>query len=568
MTSLNENLAPRALLRPDHLMRWTIQIASVIHRRSIRNAAIMIVVLWASVAAFFGPTDNWSWDPSFYYGMLRAPVVDHSLDIRHDVAVPAEYRKLRTATGLYPSVWPIGTSILWSPFFIAAHLYKLLFDAQNNANGWSPLYIAMVSAGSTLYGLLGVLVTFQICRRFSSCTLSLIAATLTLFASPLFFYVYRQPIMAHAPSFLVSATLLYICVQADFGPDSRWHRTTLIGVVLGLGAILRWISIVAVILPAVIWTWRIVEARRARMDITLRSIVAQVALAAAAALIVVSPQLVVLQKMYGQWLALPNSGFTQGYLPVHLLDLFIHSNRGVLYWAPFIVLGMLGLLLIEPLRLRVAVCAYMLAFLFVLAVWPDWYGGGGFGPRYFIEVLPFVALGFVSLAKRFWTDWRGKVAIVALALFLVVHQLILVTMVEQVWLPLEAYFTGGELGITYQLAAFMRLFQAPTDLLLARPYVGADRQTALISFISGIRSNTVYLIPVVAAIVVPLGVIAALLSRKSVSPKMLSAAIMVFMLSAKPLYISQAFLGNCSWLVWHVSVFANCPIVITHSSHD
>jgi hypothetical protein len=104
-------------------------------------------VLWAvlftaGVVWFFGPTDNWSWDPSFYYAQLRSPIIEHDLDFRNETVTGGIVTRY-TEKGLQGSAWPIGPGILWSPFFLVAHgLVAVMAPAY--ATGFSFPYIALV----------------------------------------------------------------------------------------------------------------------------------------------------------------------------------------------------------------------------------------------------------------------------------------------------------------------------------------------------------------------------------------------------------------------------------------
>ncbi len=105
---------------------------------------LSLVGVLLSLLLFYGPTDNWSWDPSYYYAQLRSPIIDGDLDLRGET-VPADL-PAQTITGLLPSQWPVGPGILWAPFFALAHLYTLVVDSAS-ATGSTPIYVALGSAG-------------------------------------------------------------------------------------------------------------------------------------------------------------------------------------------------------------------------------------------------------------------------------------------------------------------------------------------------------------------------------------------------------------------------------------
>lgn len=470
---------------------------------------ILGLVGMLSVVFFFSPTDNSTWDPSYYYAQMRCPLLEHNLDFGDETDPPNPYR---TDTGLPPSPWPIGPGILWSPFFLAAHGYQLTVGDSSEVSGYAPPYIAWVAGGATLYGLLGVLVIYRICRFFAGKGASLLTALLVLFATPLFFYVYRQPLMAHSSSVLAAALLVYILL-AIYEERIPFHQSgLLIGTFVGLSVLLRWIGGILVLLPVVFWLARAGEALAKREYSLLRAVAVQVGIAAGAAQLVFLPQMALWYRVHQAWVIMPNQGFSENLFPVHLFDLFIHTNRGLLFWSPFILVGMAGLLLVRPLRFRLASLLFLAAYLAILGSWEIWYGGGGFGPRYFIEVLPLAAAGFARLITRFWHGfwpWRGiwRVILGAIAVLLVAHQLVLVTIIEQGqgWIPSKPYEEGAPMGLAYQQTAIKRIIQNPGDLLLPRPYVQTDRQSMIVNLLVGQRDCSAYRIPLIAAVLVGAG---------------------------------------------------------------
>ena len=116
-----------------------------------RRKWILVFVLSATLCMlfFFGPTDNNAWDPSFYYAQLRSPIIDHDLDLRGETNTRG-FVIGSTVTGLQGSAYPLGPGLLWSPFFLVAHLLTRLFIPAL-ADGYSFLYISLTTLGSGLF---------------------------------------------------------------------------------------------------------------------------------------------------------------------------------------------------------------------------------------------------------------------------------------------------------------------------------------------------------------------------------------------------------------------------------
>ncbi len=160
---------------------------------------------------------------------------------------------------------------------------------------------------------------------------------------------------------------------------------------------------------------------------------------------------------------------------------------------------------------------YLLAQLGILGVRHDWYGGGGFGPRFLIESLPVLAMGLAVLLDRLPPRhgvWLGGALLAVLGF----HQLVLVTMVEQHWLPMQNYYQGQPIGFDVQLMGLIRVLREPGALLLPRPSVGGERQALLVSLVQGQRGLSLYGMPLVALAVSGLGLFAALLARTLFAP--------------------------------------------------
>lgn len=459
-----------------------------------------------SLVLFYGPTDNWSWDPSFYYAQLRSPIIDGDLDLRGET-VPPEI-PYTTVTGLMPSQWPVGPGLLWAPFFLLAHLFKSISAGNAAATGLTPIYIGMVSAGAALYGLLGVFVIYRTCRLFAGKAVSSIAAGLTLFSTPLFFYIYRQPLMAHSTSLLAAALLIYAIVAVVQGKLPLWQSGVILGALVGLNTILRWVGGVTVLLVAMLYLSMFVTAVRQRDGKLLRAVLLQSTIAAGVAMLVFLPQMAFWYRLHRAWVVMPISGFAGGYAPLHLRDLFVHTNRGLLLWAPFIVIGLAGLVRLQPARLQLVFWPYLLTYVYILARWEIWHGGGGFGPRFFIELLPLVGIGFVLVARPLWRSWYGRGLLGVLSVGLIGHQLAMVAMVEQIWLPLADYFAGEPIDLQNHGQALARLVSDPGAFFQPRPHVGIDREALLVSYLTQQTDLQQYLLPLIALVTIPAGIIA------------------------------------------------------------
>ncbi len=482
-----------------------------------RRIWTLLLVLGATLFMlfFFGPTDNDAWDPSFYYAQLRSPIIDRDLDLRGETNT-RDFTINPTITGLQGSAYPLGPGLLWSPSFVAAHLLTRLFTPAS-ADGYTFLYISLTTLASAIFGALALLLIYRICRFFAPAGLALLATLMCLFASPLFFYIFRQPLMPHTTNLFASAGMLLAYLYLDEDDLLQRWSGLIFGVWLGLCFLTRWSGIILALLPLLYFGSRLMTALRRDERQALKIILLQVGVMAASFLVIVTPQLIFWHRVYNAWLVFPSprTDYIASLLPPNFFQIFFHTNRGLPYWFPFAILGMLGYFFIPDRKLKLAafVATFLLAFL--LGYRRDWYGGGIFGARYFIEALPFLALGFVCLTRRIYPTPAGKLCLVGLAALLSAHQLMLLHAVEHAaepgWVSLQGYLRGKPLGVTWQVNAALRLLREPGSLLSPRPYVAQERQSVLVNLLAGVRSLQSYLIPGVAVLLTPLIAAGALL---------------------------------------------------------
>jgi hypothetical protein len=473
----------------------------------IGAASLLLMVI---MALFYGPTDNWIWDPSYYYAQLASPLIDHDIDFRNQTQTGGQ-ATLYTERGLQGSPYPIGPSLLWSPAFLAVHIpVSLLFP--DRATGYTFPYIAIVSFASLLYGFAGLYLIYHIARLFAGARLAVFSALLTLAATPLAFYIFRQPIMAHTTNLCAVALILLSYLLLSRGSLPIRYSGFILGVFLGINFLTRWTGLFMGVFPLAYFgevAWRIYRQRNG----SWRALLIQLGIFTLSFGLTISPQIVLWYGLYGRILVFPQAenAFVGSWVPVFFLNILFDTNRGMLFWTPFIFLGLLGLFWAPERRLKFVLIVYCLLQVLLISYKVDWASGGMFGQRYLLEMLPVTALGFVFLAQRLrrafpgrWLVWIG----VGAGLLLVIQQLVLMYAVEHAiepgWLDLQMYYNRQPLGVAFQIQAFWRLLTHPSLWLASRPYVALDRQTLVVSLARGAISLRTLAIPLIGVLLAPL----------------------------------------------------------------
>jgi hypothetical protein len=147
----------------------------------------------------------------------------------------------------------------------------------------------------------------------------------------------------------------------------------------------------------------------------------------------------------------------------------------------------------------------------------DWYGGGAVGTRFFIEVLPLIAVGFVCLTQNISLKPFGKAGLVFLTSVLVVHQSVLIYEVEQglnSLLDIVKYNKGEPIGLSWQFRGVIHLIQNPGSWFAIRPDIDQRRQAIIVNLLAGVTDFRAYVIPATAALLTPVVFLIGIWARK------------------------------------------------------
>lgn len=347
-----------------------------------------------------------------YYAYLRSPLFDGDLDFYNEFTTfnPLGHMKYdigdpcckRTVTGLVPNLWPIGAAFLWSPFVLLAHLAVKalpLFGVHFPADGYSTPYVILVCTGTVFYGFLGLLITFDIGRRY--CHISETAfSTLTIWlASSMLYYMYFEPSYANALSTFTVG--LFIALWNIYRDQDRLQGWLLMGAAGGLMILTLWQDIVFFLFP--LWTWLRFSYRYIYQKAWSRLgklILNGFALLTSGTLLFL-PQLLAWKILYGGWFTMPRPNFMNWRSPA-FRDVFLSTHNGLFPWAPVTLLGIIGLIFLYRKDRELSLCLFLSLLLagYVNGAAADWWGGDAYGSRRLIDCTIVFALGLAALLEQ------------------------------------------------------------------------------------------------------------------------------------------------------------------------
>lgn len=362
-----------------------------------------------------------------YFAYLRSAVFDHDLSFGNEYqhfyesdpqgleGFKRTFLDLREPrTGRHINFAPMGTALLWSPFYLVTHLGVLLARAAGStvaADGFSRPYVAAVCYASALYGFLGLLLVHDALRRygsFSEPAASWSVAGLWL-GTPVLYYMTLAPGFSHAASLFAVSLTLWLWLRARGGDGLR--NWILVGMAGGLAGLVREQDALFLAAPGLDLAWRAARGQ-------LRATLGLLAMGAAAAA-VFAPQLLAYAVVNGRFGPSTLVSRKMSYASPHFLEVLFDPGHGLFVWAPLLLLAALGLVLL--LRQRDLVPA-LLAVTLLLQVWingslDSWTQAGAFGSRRFVAATPVFAWGLAALLVAALPTLRRGATAAILALF-------------------------------------------------------------------------------------------------------------------------------------------------------
>jgi hypothetical protein len=325
----------------------------------------------------------------------------------------------------YLDKYPVGEAMMLVPFFVLGDAAARLSGATDD--GFSrPYQVAAAFAGLT-YALLGLAqLGFVLLRWFSRPTVLLTLVAIT-FGTSLFHYATYDAVFSHAFSFFLVATIVRLALSVYERPRAR--SAIALGLAFGLlvavrptnAALALFVSLLGVSSmrdltdrPRALWRHR-----------------GLVAAGAGAFVVPLVPQLAYWHTITGKLYVYPYGEEHLELLHPHVVDVLFSVRKGLFFWAPLLLLAVVGLPYLR--RYADGVFVPAVAFLglstWIISSWSIWWYGGSLGQRAFVEALPVFALGLAALIETV----RGRVARPALIATIAVLTLLAVHSMVAYW---------------------------------------------------------------------------------------------------------------------------------------
>lgn len=344
-----------------------------------------------------------------YYSYLRSVVFDGDVNLRNEYAYFHWGSSRTTSTGLVYSGLAIGPALLWSPFYLLAHLVALAASELAfpvSPDGYGYVYQAAICIATIIYVSAGVFLTYRLCRRYFSAYSSLVAVVGGWLAASLIYYTVAEPSMAHGVSFFAVSLFLWVWHPPRRRTCKEW---IVLGLTLGLMTLARNQNL---LFSSVL----IVEAIQAMIDGksagrrlgVLREYAVGGLVAAAFALVAFSPQMLVWKALFGSLITVPQGGGFFDLLGPNLLEYLFSTRHGLFTWTPTMLVAVAGFVPLwkRDRKVTTALLTALLLLLYLHSAVVRWWAGDAFGARRLVSAMPVFALAMAALAESVTDRFR------------------------------------------------------------------------------------------------------------------------------------------------------------------
>ncbi len=392
-------------------------------RVRIERGLLVMVVLFLISLPFVTPRVAAS-DEIEYFSYLPSILLDGDLDFRNQYeyfcnldfedCVRSRFKEtfldMRTATGLQINFGPMGTAVLWLPFYLVAHLFALVaqnFNPAFAANGVSAPYIYAVCMASVFYGWLGIYLAYCIARNYFAEWIALGAALTILFATNAVYYMYVAPAFSHAASLFASALFVYVWWRTrESRADGKLRDWFVLGASGGLMTMVREQEAVFFVIPLVEIAYAMYCAARSSENFAAtKKWFGGALMMSVGACVVFLPQLISYRVLNGNFLPARNVTDKFTWDGNHILDVLFSNFHGLFTWTPVVLLAVIGLFFLWR-HDKFLAAVFLIAFAvetYLLGSFSTWFGGAAYGGRRFINCTVIFVVGLAAFVDALHT---------------------------------------------------------------------------------------------------------------------------------------------------------------------
>lgn len=338
------------------------------------------------------------WDVSGYYFYLPAFFIYNDykeLNWKDSILTkyeptPELQQAFKHSSGNMVMKYPIGQSILMSPFFAIGHTIALNNSAYE-ADGFSRPYQYSIGIGMLLYLIFGLILFRRVMLHFFTDKISALLILGVVLGSNHLNYGAIEQAQSHNTLFFFYSLLLFITHCYYKSPSKA--KGLLIGLTVGFMTIVRPTELLSILIPLFYGISNINNIRERFIHFSKEW--SHLLSASLGLVLMLCIQLIYWKLASGDWVvySYEDQGFS--WLSPHMKDYCFSARSGWLRYCPFLILAFVGLPFVyQQKKSSWLIIAFILLFTYVVTSWDVWWFGG----RAMIQSYPVL---FISIGALF-----------------------------------------------------------------------------------------------------------------------------------------------------------------------
>lgn len=364
-----------------------------------------IILICIAVCFFITTNIHWGknkWqniieaDARGYYAYLPAVFIYHDLNFNfYDSIEKVKYYNSNwtsdfraKAEGKTVNKYFCGTAIAQAPFFLAAHALTIL--TGNDADGYSQIYMLFITIAALFYLLIGMLFTDKLLLLYNIKNKNRIIVLIAiLFGTNLFFYSVCEMGMSHVYSFAFISMFCYYTKK--YFNDLQGKNLFICFVLAGFIFLIRPVNLlILLVIPFLAESGHklvqgISELRNKR-NFVLSGITSM--------FLIIGIQFIIYKLSTGNFCVDSYPGENFDFKHPDFLKILFSYKKGLFLYTPVYLISLLGLWSLYKNN-KFEFFTFFLFFItltFVLSSWWNWWYGGSFSSRVYVEYLPLFAI--------------------------------------------------------------------------------------------------------------------------------------------------------------------------------
>jgi hypothetical protein len=357
--------------------------------------------------------NTFSWDVANYYAYLPAYFGNNGSFEFNNPAFVDDYLPKFPGDGKHIPKTTYGLALLYSPWYALG--YKVAINQNDPRDGFSEPFATVLHWGTIFYTLLGLILLRNFLIKFYSEKVTTITLSVIFLGTSLFYYGVSIPEAPHSNLFLLFSA--FLLVTYHWYQKQRFSLSVLLGFLLGLISIIRPTDLM-IVFVFVFWSTEEKFSLKNKLMFFLKHY-KHILIMMVAAILVWLPQMLFWKARTGQYLyfSYPGEQFFWG--DPQIFNVLFSYRKGLFVYTPLIAFAFIGFFFMrnQLKGIRVVLLVLILLNIYIVSCWWDWFFGGCFAARAFVQHFAYLSIPLASLMAFVFETSASKIWSGALKLF-------------------------------------------------------------------------------------------------------------------------------------------------------